>query len=52
MKKNRLIEVWRTSMYGTYSCYKYKAKNNREAISKAKKEFGKTWTYYVPKLKD
>lgn len=47
----KLIEVWRTSMRGTYSSGKYRAKTKREAIKKAKLKFkdeAKYWDFYCP----
>lgn len=50
--KSKMIEVWGTQMGGTVSMGKFRAKNRREAISKAKKKDGKKessrWTYYCP----
>lgn len=36
-------------MLGTYSCGKFRAKNGGGACSKARKEFGPKWTYFVSK---
>lgn len=45
--KLKTYTIAMTSMFGTYIAGKFKAKNGGGACSKARKKFGKEWTYYV-----
>ena len=44
--------VWMTSWQGTYTAGRYKAKSAAGATSKARREHGPGWTYYVPQSDD
>ena len=46
-KRRKKYTVFMTSMYGTYTAGTYITETSRQAKSKAKKQNGPEWTYYI-----